>query len=286
MEIKTVGVVGAGLMGSGIVEVCARAGYQVLVHEVSEALLERGVKRVEASMDRGLQRGKLTESEKEAALGRIQTTLQLQDMADRDLVVEAVVEDVAVKREVFARLGQITRPEIVLASNTSSIAIMEMASASGRPDKVAGIHFFNPVPVMKLVEVIHSLATSQETLQTALDFVRSLGKEPVVCKDTPGFIVNALLVPYLCNAIRLLESGVATKEDIDKAIRLGLGHPMGPFELMDFVGLDTHMHITEVMFQEHKDPVFAAPPMLRRLVLAGWHGRKSGRGFYEYEKAT
>lgn len=282
MEIRKIGVVGLGLMGAGIAEVCARAGYQVIAREVSPELIERGMSRLGASLDRGVQRGKLTEGEKAAALGRIRTTVEMADLAQSDYVIEAVVEKVGVKREVFAELGRLTRPEVILASNTSSIAIMEMAAASGRPEKVVGVHFFNPVPVMKLVEVIRALATWQETLDTSLELVRSLGKRPVVCKDTPGFIVNALLVPYLCNAIRLLEAGTASKEDIDAAIKLGLGHPMGPFELLDFVGLDTHMHITEVLFQEHRDSALAVPPMLRRMVLAGWHGRKSGKGFYDY----
>lgn len=286
MKVAEVGVVGCGLMGAGIAEVAARAGYRVRVREVSQDLLERGLERVRASLERGRQRGKLSAEEKEAALGRIQGTLDLGELGGCDLVVEAVVEEVGVKRQVFADLGRITRSEAILASNTSSIAIMEMAAASGREEQVIGIHFFNPVPVMRLVEVIRSLATAEATLEISLAWVRSLGKEPVVCQDTPGFIVNALLVPYLMSAIRMLESGIASAEDIDKAVRLGLGHPMGPFELLDLVGLDTHEHIGEVLYQEYRDRVFAAPPLLKRMVLGGRLGRKSGRGFYEYDRPT
>ena len=284
MEIKRVGVVGCGIMGSGIAEVCARSGYEVVVREVSDELLQKGLERIRKSMAKGVKRGKLTQGEMDAALARIQGTTEMKDFAPCDLVIEAVVEKMEVKKQVFAELDAICPPHAILASNTSSLCITEIASATKRPDKVLGMHFFNPPPIMPLLELVRTILTSGETLQTAQEFGKSLGKTTVVAKDTPGFIVNLLLVPYLLDAVRALEKGVATKEDIDTAIKLGLNHPMGPLTLLDFIGLDTALYIAEAMYQEFRDPRYAPPPLLRRMVLAGHLGRKSGRGFYEYLK--
>lgn len=282
MEIKKIGVVGCGLMGSGIAEVCARSGYDVVVREVNDELLQKGLDRIRKSMAKGVQRGKLTQEEMDAALARIQGTTKMEDFAPCDLVIEAVVEKMEVKKQVFAELDAICPPHAILASNTSSLCITEMASATKRPDKVLGMHFFNPPPIMPLLELVRTILTSDETLRTAQEFGKSVGKTTVVAKDTPGFIVNLLLVPYLLDAVRALENGVATKEDIDTAIKLGLHHPMGPLTLLDFIGLDTTLYIAEAMYEEFKDPRYAPPPLLRRMVLAGHLGRKSGRGFYEY----
>lgn len=282
MEIKKVGVVGCGLMGSGIVEVCARAGYDVVVREVDESLLAKGLERVRASLLKAVARGKATQEQADQALSHIRGTLDLADLADCDLVIEAAVENMAVKKEIFAALDGLLAPHAILASNTSSLCITEMASVTKRGDKVLGIHFFNPVPVMPLIEFVRTILTSDETMRIARQFGASLGKTMVVAKDTPGFIVNRLLIPYLLDAVRLYEEGLATREDIDTAIQLGLNHPMGPLTLLDFVGLDTTLYIADAMFEEYKDPRFAAPPLLRRMVLAGHLGRKSGKGFYEY----
>ena len=282
MEIKKIGVVGCGLMGSGIAEVCARSGYDVVVREVNDELLQKGLDRIRKSMAKGVQRGKLTQEEMDAALARIQGTTKMEDFAPCDLVIEAVVEKMEVKKQVFAELDAICPPHAILASNTSSLCITEMASVTKRPDKVLGMHFFNPPPIMPLLELVRTILTSDETLRTAQEFGKSVGKTTVVAKDTPGFIVNLLLVPYLLDAVRALENGVATKEDIDTAIKLGLHHPMGPLTLLDFIGLDTTLYIAEAMYEEFKDPRYAPPPLLRRMVLAGHLGRKSGRGFYEY----
>jgi len=282
MEIKRVGVVGCGLMGSGIVEVCARSGYDVVVREIDDDLLSKGLGRVEASMRRGVERGKLTAAEASAARARIAGTTKLADLGDADLVIEAIVEQMAMKKAVFAELDRLCPPRTIFASNTSSLSITEMASATGRPAQVLGMHFFNPVPVMKLVELVRGLQTSEETLAAGRRFAESVGKTVVVCKDSPGFIVNLLLVPYLLDAVRALELGIATREDIDTAVQLGLAHPMGPLTLLDYVGLDTTYFIAEAMFEEFKDPRYAAPPLLKRMVLAGLHGRKTGRGFYDY----
>ncbi len=239
MEIKKVGVVGCGLMGSGITEVCARSGYEVVVREVNDELLQKGLDRIKASMSKGVSRGKLTQEEMDAALARIKGTTSMEDFADCDIVIEAVVENLEVKKQVFADLDRITPPHAILASNTSSLCITEMAAVTKRPEKVLGLHFFNPVPVMPLLEMVRTILTSDETMEIARKFGESLGKTIVVAKDAPGFIVNALLIPYLLDAVRMLESGYATKEDIDTAIKLGLNHPMGPLTLMDFIGLDT-----------------------------------------------
>ncbi|MDR7417509.1 MAG: 3-hydroxybutyryl-CoA dehydrogenase [Armatimonadota bacterium] len=280
--IRRVGVVGCGLMGSGIVEVAARCGYEVVVREVTPVLLERGLDRIDASMQRAVDRGKLEAAAREAARSRIRGTTSLTDVGNCDLVIEAVVEKMDEKKAVLRELDGLLRPEVIMASNTSSLSITEMAAVTARPERVVGLHFFNPVPVMALVEIVRGLQTSEATVQTVRAFAQSLGKTVVMAKDAPGFIVNRLLIPYLLDAIRVLELGVASREDIDTAITLGLGHPMGPLTLMDFVGLDTTYYIAEAMFQEFKDDRYAPPPLLKQMVLAGWHGRKSGRGFYEY----
>lgn len=282
MEIKKIGVVGCGLMGSGIVEVCAKAGYGVIVREVNDDLLKRGLGRVQGSLAKAVARGKASQEQAAQAWARIHGTLKLADFGDCDLVVEAAVEHMAIKKEIFAELDGILPPHAILASNTSSLCITEMASVTTRGDQVLGIHFFNPVPVMPLIEFVRTILTSDETMATAQQFGASLGKTMVTAKDTPGFIVNRLLIPYLLDAVRIYEDGLATKEDIDTAIKLGLNHPMGPLTLLDFVGLDTSLFIADAMFDEYKDPRYASPPLLRRMVLAGHLGRKSGKGFYDY----
>ena len=282
MGLKKIGIVGCGLMGSGIAEVCARADYGVVVREVNEELLERGLSRIQKSLGRAVAREKISQDQADHTLARIQGTLDLADFAECDLVIEAAVENMDLKKEIFAELDDILAPHAILASNTSSLCITEMASVTGRGDKVLGIHFFNPVPVMPLIEFVRTILTSDETMATAREFGSSLGKTMVTAKDTPGFIVNRLLIPYLLQAVQIYEDGLASREDIDTAIKLGLAHPMGPLTLLDFVGLDTTLFIADAMYEEYKDPRYAAPPLLRRMVLAGQLGRKSGRGFYEY----
>lgn len=282
MKIKKVGVIGCGLMGSGIVEVCARAGYEVIVREVNEELLQKGLGRIQQSMSKGVQKGKMTQEEMDAAWKRIKGTTNLSDMAACDIAIEAAIENMAIKKSIFAELDGILPAHAILASNTSSLCVTEMASVTKRGDKVLGIHFFNPVPVMPLIEFVRTILTSDETIAIAHEFGASLGKTMVTAKDTPGFIVNRLLVPYLLDAVRIYEEGLASKEDIDTAIKLGLNHPMGPLTLLDFVGLDTTLFIADAMYEEYKDPRYAAPPLLRRMVLAGHLGRKSGKGFYDY----
>lgn len=282
MTVRWVGVVGCGLMGSGIAEVCARAGYQVLVREVTSELLEHGLARIDASLRRAVERGKVAEEAARQARQAIRGTVALRELGESDLVIEAVIEQMAEKQAVFRELDGLCPPHTIFASNTSSLSITEMASATKRPDRVVGMHFFNPVPVMTLVEVALGLHTSEETLEAAKAFAASVGKRVVVAKDYPGFIVNLLLVPYLLDAVRALELGVATKEDIDTAVTLGLNHPMGPLTLLDFVGLDTTYYIAEAMYAEFKDARYAPPPLLKKMVLAGFLGRKAGRGFYEY----
>jgi len=284
MEIKKVGVVGCGLMGSGIVEVCAKAGYDVVVSEINDDFLQKGMERINKSLSRAVSKGKATQEEMEAALARVKGTTDTADFAPCDLVIEAAIENMELKKKIFAELDGILRPEVIIGSNTSSLCITEMASATQRGDKVLGIHFFNPVPVMPLLELVRTILTSDETLAITQEFGQSVGKTTVVAKDTPGFIVNRLLIPYLLHAVRIYEDGLATREDIDTAIKLGLNHPMGPLALLDLVGLDTTLFIADAMFEEFKDPRYAAPPLLRRMVLAGHLGRKSGRGFYDYSK--
>lgn len=282
MEIQKVGVVGAGLMGSGIVETVARAGFDVVVREINDEAIEKGMARIRKSIGTAVERGKLEAGERDAAWQRIHTTTSLDAMSDRDIVIEAAVENMDIKRQVFKELDAITPAHAILVTNSSSLSSTELGSVTSRADKVAGLHFFNPVPVMKLVEIIRALETSDETMETLRAFSEKLGKTVVVAKDTPGFIVNALLIPYLMDAVRMLENGIATREDIDTAIHLGLGHPMGPLTLLDFVGLDTTLYIADIMYDEFKDPKYAAPPLLRKLVASGHMGRKAGRGVYDY----
>lgn len=282
MTIEKVGVLGAGLMGSGIAEVSAKAGYATVVREVSDDLARKGLSRIESSMARAVEKGKLSAAERDAARGRLSTTTALEDLASCDIVIEAIVEDLAVKKETYRELDRLCKNETIFCSNTSSLTITEMSAATRRPDRFAGLHFFNPVPVMKLVEVVRTIATSEETETAVLAFARSLGKEPIRAQDNSGFVVNRLLVPYLLDAVRALEEGVGSREDIDRGMELGCGHPMGPLKLLDFVGLDTTYAIAEIMFNEYREKRFAPPPLLKRMVLAGRYGKKSGRGFYEY----
>ncbi len=284
MEIREVGVCGCGLMGSGIAEVASKAGMTVVVREINDDLLKKGLGRIDKSLSRTVEKGRLDEAGKKAVLDRITGTTKLEDFKDCDLVCEAIIENIDEKIRLYKDLDAIVKTDAVFASNTSSLSITEMGTATGRPDKFCGLHFFNPVPVMKLVEVIRTVATSEGTFEKAKAFGEKLGKVVVSCKDTPGFVVNRLLVPYLLDAIRALESGVATKEDIDTGMKLGCGHPMGPLELTDFVGLDTTYYIAEILFEEFKDHHYAAPPLLKTMVKAGYCGRKTGRGFYDYAK--
>ncbi len=285
-EIERVGVVGAGLMGSGIAEVCARAGLDVVVREVSADAAEAGQQRVTASLDRGVGSGKLTEDDRDAALSRLSFTTDLGDLADRQLVVEAVIEDEQTKVDVFRALDKVVESnDAILASNTSSIPIMKLGIATSRPDKVVGIHFFNPVPVLRLVELVTSLMTSPETVDRANTFATDvLHKKVIRSQDRAGFVVNALLIPYILSAIRMMESGFATAEDIDTGMVEGCNHPMGPLRLADLIGLDTTQAVAESLYEEFKEPLYAPPPMLSRMVEAGLLGRKTGRGFYDYSR--
>jgi len=270
-------------MGSGIVETCARCGYDVIVREVNQELLDRGLARIKGSMAKGVEKGKLTAGEMDAAWARIRGTCALEELQASDLVIEAVTENMAEKKAIFSTLDRLCPAHTVIASNTSSMCITEMAAATKRPDKVLGMHFFNPVPIMPLLELVRTIQTSDDTLQVARDVGASLHKTIVVAKDTPGFIVNLLLVPYLLGAVRALENNLASREDIDTAMKLGLNHPMGPLTLLDFIGVDTAYYIANVMYDEFKEPQYAAPPLLKRMVLAGHLGRKTGKGFYDYK---
>jgi len=281
-DVGTVGVVGCGLMGSGISEVVARSGQHAVVLETSDELVERGRQRIETSTLGAVERGRLDAEERSALLGRISLTTEVQDLADVDLVIEAATEDHDTKVGMFRRLDEVTKPEVILASNTSSIPIADLGAATSRPDKVLGMHFFNPVPVMGLIELVRAISTSDDTMAFGRAYGVVLGKTTVESRDRAGFIVNALLIPYLNGAIRMLEDGFATREDIDTAVHLGLNHPMGPLRLIDLIGLDTHLFIANVLFEEFKEPTFAPPPLLRRMVTAGRLGRKVGRGFYDY----
>jgi 3-hydroxybutyryl-CoA dehydrogenase len=279
VDIRTVGVVGCGLMGSGIAEVCARAGYATIVREVNDDLLARGRERIERSLGTAVDRGKLSAADRQSTLDRLTGTTSLADFASCDLVIEAATENAEIKKRTFAELDQICPPHAILASNTSSIPIIQMATATRRADKVLGMHFMNPVPIMPLIEYVRTLTTSDATLDAARSFGQSLGKRIIVSKDRAGFIVNFLLIPYLCESVRMLEQGFATREDIDVGMMLGTSYPMGPFTLLDFVGLDTTLYIADILFDEFKDPRFAAPTLLRQMVAAGFLGRKTGRGF-------
>ena len=283
-EITSVGVLGGGLMGSGIAQVSAQAGLPTVVREVSDALCTRARSAIEKSLARGIEKGKVTPAERDAALGRLSFTTKVEDVARCDIVIEAVVEDLALKNALWKELDALCPPDTIFASNTSSLTIAAMAAAVARADRLVGLHFFNPVPLMKLVEVVRTVTTSDDTFRRAFDFARRLGKEPIAAKDNSGFVVNLLLVPYMLDAIRALERGVGSVEDIDKGMTLGTGHPMGPFTLLDFVGLDTTYKIAEIMFDEYRETRYAPPPLLKRMVLAGMFGRKSGKGFYDYSQ--
>ncbi|MCB9127551.1 MAG: 3-hydroxybutyryl-CoA dehydrogenase [Ardenticatenales bacterium] len=282
MTINKVGVIGSGLMGSGIAEQSARCGFDVVVREINPEAVEAGQKRIFGSMTRGLERGKMTQEAHDEAVARLSFTTEVEALADCDIIIEAATENMALKKEIFADLDRLAKADAILATNTSSLSIAEIAAATSRPDKVLGIHFFNPVPVMPLIEYVRGLLTSDETMAAARQFGADLGKQTVESQDRPGFIVNRLLIPYALDAIRILEEGVATRDDIDLGIKLGLAHPMGPLTLSDFVGLDTLLFIADAMYDEFKDPRYAAPPLLRRMVTAGYHGRKTGKGFYDY----
>jgi len=282
MPINKVGVVGCGLMGSGIAQVVAQAGCHAMVREVSEKFVEKGLKTIEKNLQRLVEKGSLSQAEREQTRSRLRGTTSLDELRDVDLIIEAIIEQLPAKKELFSALDKLCPPATIFASNTSSISITEMATATRRPDRFLGLHFFNPVPVMKLVEVISTISTDPKVVDEIVAFAERLGKAPVRTSDRTGFIVNRLLVPYLLDAIRALEEGVASIEDIDKSMKLGCGHPMGPLTLLDFVGLDTTYYIANVMFDEFKERRFAPPPLLKRMVLAGRNGRKAGRGFYDY----
>lgn len=282
MPIEKVGVVGCGLMGSGIAQTAAQAGFSVTVREVSSGLLEKGLKTIETNLARLVEKGSLSEAARHEARARLRGTTVLDELRGCDLIIEAIVEQLPAKRELFAALDAVCPPAVIFASNTSSLSITEMAFATRRPERFVGLHFFNPVPVMKLVEVVRTIATAPAVLDEVAAFGAKLGKTPVRVSDRTGFIVNRLLVPYLLDAVRALEEGVASIEDIDNSMKLGCGYPMGPLTLLDFVGLDTTVHIANIMFEEFQEKRFAPPPLLKRMVLAGWIGRKTGRGFYDY----
>jgi 3-hydroxybutyryl-CoA dehydrogenase len=285
MKIRKVGVLGCGLMGAGIAEVAARAGFETVVREVSEEVVEKGLEKLRGSLDKAVERGKLDAAERDKAWARLHGVVDLGALAECDLVVEAIVENLDEKRRTFAALDAVVKEGALFASNTSSLTITQIAMATRRPDRFVGMHFFNPVPVMKLVEVVRTLLTSQEAYDAAIEAVRAFGKEPVTARDNSGFLVNRLLVPYLLDAVRAYEEGVGSIEDIDKAMQLGCGYPMGPFTLLDFVGLDTTYYIANIMFDEYREKRFAPPPLLKQMVLAGRLGRKSGRGFYEHSRS-
>jgi len=284
MEIKKIGVVGCGQMGAGVTQVCAQAGYQVIVSEINSELLNKGLKFIDSRLGRDVEKGKLSSQDKDDILNRIKGTTDTKDFADRDLVIEAAIENMDLKKKIFAELDQICPKHAILATNTSCLSVIDVAMVTSRPDKVLGLHFMNPVPVMKLLEIVKTIATSDETLEAGQTFGNSLGKTIVIAKDTPGFIVNCLLIPYLLNAVRMLDIGVATREDIDTGITLGLNHPIGPLALADLIGNDTILFIANALYDEFKELQYAPPPLLRKMVTAGRLGRKTGKGFYEYHK--
>ena len=283
MTIKKVGVVGCGLMGGGIAQTCAQSGYEVVVREVNQELLDKGLARIYNAWDMMATKGKLTKGQVDENRSRLHGTLNLEDFADCDLVIEAVIENMEEKLRLFPALDRIVKPEALLLTNTSSLNVTQMGAVTKRPQKVCGLHFFNPAPVMKLVEVVQTISSSEDTIEVVKQFAISLGKTPVLAKDTAGFIVNFLLIPYLIAAIRMLENGQASRDDIDNAMKLGCGYPMGPFTLLDYVGLDTTLWAAEAIYEEYKDPLYAPPPLLRRMVQSGMYGKKSGRGFYDYQ---
>jgi 3-hydroxybutyryl-CoA dehydrogenase len=282
MTIRRVGVLGCGLMGSGIAQAAAAAGFPTVARDVAEPLLERGRAGIHKSLGKLVEKGKLEPKSRDAALGKLAFTTDLAALRDCDIVIEAVTEDLELKNGLWRELDRLCPPSTIFASNTSSLTIAAMAAATSRADRFVGLHFFNPVPLMPLVEVVRTVTTSPETFDRTFEFARALGKEPVAAVDSPGFIVNLLLVPYLLDAARAIERGIATTSDLDRAMQLGAGHPMGPLTLLDYIGLDTVVRIAEIMFDAYREPRFAAPPLLQRMVVAGFHGRKNGRGFYDY----
>ena len=284
MDVKVIGVLGAGTMGNGIAQVAAQAGYQVIMRDIEDRFVENGLKAIEKFLSKSVEKGKMTEDQKKGVAGRIKGTTRMEDLKNVDLVIEAVFEDLGIKKDLFKQLDELTRKEVILTSNTSSMSITEIAVATQRPEKVAGMHFFNPAPLMKLVEVIRGFHTNDETVRTVMEVTKKMGKEPVeVKKDTPGFIVNRLMIPHFVEAIRMIEEGIATTEDIDKAIKLGLNYPMGPFELMDLTGIDIAHHVTEYFYKElNKESKWSVPPLMKSMVRAGRLGRKTGGGWYKY----
>jgi len=283
MEIKKVGVVGCGLMGSGITQVCAQSGYQVVVSEINDELLNKGIASISSFLTKGVERGKVSQQEKDSTLARIKGTTNTKDFSDCDLIIEAIIENMDLKKKMFAELDKICPRHTILASNTSCLSVIDMAAVTTRPDKVLGMHFFNPAQIMRLLEIVKTVATSDETLETIKDFGKSLGKTTVISKDTPGFLTSRLGTTQRLEAIRMLEAGIGTAEDIDTAMKLGYNLPMGPLELGDFVGLDTSLNVANAMYEATKDPKFAPPTLLQKMVAAGWLGRKTGKGFYEYK---
>ncbi|MBA7655176.1 3-hydroxybutyryl-CoA dehydrogenase [subsurface metagenome] len=284
MEIKRVGVVGCGAMGAGITQVCAQSGYQVVASEINDELLNKGLASINSFLSKGVDKGKLSQQDKESTLSRIKGTTSTKDFSDCDLVIEAAVENMDLKKKIFVEVDKICPKHAILATNTSCLSIVDMAMATSRPDKVLGLHFWNPAPLMKLLEVVKTVATSDETLEMGKSFGESLGKTIIVAPDIPGFIVNRLQIPFRLDAIRMLEAGIATKEDIDAGVTLGLGHPMGQFALQDLVGLDVTYAVANALYEETKDPKFAPPTLMKKMIAAGWLGRKTGKGFYEYNK--
>jgi 3-hydroxybutyryl-CoA dehydrogenase len=283
MEIKKVGVVGCGLMGSGIAQVCAQSGYQVVVSEADDGLLKKGLAAISNFLAKSIDRGRISQQDREATLSRLEGTTDMKDFSACNLVIEAVNENMDLKKRIFAEIDKISPQDAILASNTSALSIIEMAAVTRRSEKVLGLHFMNPVPIMPLLEIVQTIATDNEVLETCKTFGKSLGKTIVVAKDTPGFIVNRLHIPFTLNAIRMLEAGIATREDIDASIKLGLNYPMGPLTLADFLGIDTLYYIACDMYEKLKEPQYAPPVLLQKLIAAGWYGRKSGKGFYEYK---
>ncbi len=282
MAIRKVGVVGGGLMGSGIAQTAAQSGYDVLLAEVSQELLDRGMARISGAWDMLTKKGRITEEQASEYRGHIHGTLDMSDFADRDLVIEAIIENMDEKKKLFSTLAGIVPASAIIASNTSSLPIIEMASVTKRQENIAGLHFFNPAPVMKLVEIVRTIATSDETTEALREFAQSLGKTPIIAKDTAGFVVNFLLIPYMLSAVRMYENGLASMDDIDTGMKLGCGYPMGPFELLDYVGLDTTLYAAEAIYREYPDPAYAPPTLLRRMVQAGRYGMKTGKGFREF----
>ena len=283
MEIKKVGVVGAGIMGAGIAQSAAQAGYQVVIREINDELLKKGLGSINSALTRNVEKGRMTQAEKDAVWSRIEGTVNMSDFSDCDYTIEAVIENLELKRKVFAELDKICPPHTILATNASTVSIIDIAKATNRPDKVIGTHYFNPVAMMKLVEIVRTIATSDETVKICQEYCKSIGKETVIAKDTPGFIVNRLGTPFMLDAIRMLESGIASRDDIDNAIKLGLNHPIGPLALLDMIGIDSVYYGASTIYDETKDPKYAPPVLMRKMVSAGWLGRKTGKGFYDYK---